>query len=173
MEDERELAGGNTSGRVVKVGDTVRKPWTRSTPHVMSLLETLRTHGVDVAAPLGRDNAGRQTQEFVSGTLATEGPQLSRHDLFRVRAMVRAIHDAREHFVASPTAVWETAVPAPGQDLVCHNDLAPWNLIIGARWVFIDWDSAALSTRLWDLAYSAQTFTISSVGTEPRDVSTF
>ncbi len=43
-------------------------------------------------------------------------------------------------------------------DLLCHNDLTPWNLVIGERWVFIDWDAAGPSTRLWDLAYSAQAF---------------
>ncbi|WP_407645311.1 phosphotransferase [Brevibacterium pigmentatum] len=32
-----------------------------------------------------------------------------------------------------------------------HGDLTPWNLLLGERWVFIDWDSAAASARLWDL----------------------
>lgn len=41
---------------------------------------------------------------------------------------------------------------------MCHNDLAPWILIMGERWVFIDWDAAGPSTRLWDLAYAAQSF---------------
>ncbi|WP_205754704.1 hypothetical protein [Pseudarthrobacter sp. NamE5] len=29
---------------------------------------------------------------------------------------------------------------------------------MGERWVFIDWDAAGPSTRLWDLAYAAQSF---------------
>ena len=29
---------------------------------------------------------------------------------------------------------------------------------MGDRWVFIDWDGAGPSTRLWDLAYAAQSF---------------
>lgn len=65
-----------------------------------------------------------------------------------IGSMVRAIHDASESFVPSPDAQWTTAIPAPGDDLICHNDLAPWNLMIGDRWAFIDWDAAAPSTRL-------------------------
>jgi Ser/Thr protein kinase RdoA (MazF antagonist) len=47
-------------------------------------------------------------------------------------------------------------IPADGDDLIVHHDLAPWNLIHGPSdaWTFIDWDCAASGTRLWDLAYA-------------------
>lgn len=83
--------------------------------------------------------------------------------------MVRAIHDASEAFTPDPRASWTTAIPSPGEELICHNDLAPWNLIIGDRWTFIDWDAAAPSTRLWDLAYAAQAFTLSYTNQAPEE----
>jgi len=160
VEDEEALAGGNAGGTVVRIGHTVRKPWTSATPSVVAFVEHLREAGVDAPAPLGRDDEGRQVQEFVPGRLAMDAGPLSLPELHRVGAMVRSIHDASAGFVPPPDAVWETAIPAPGGGLVCHNDLAPWNLIVGDRWLFIDWDASAPSTRLWDLAYAAQAFAL-------------
>ncbi|MCR2791654.1 phosphotransferase [Microbacterium sp. zg.Y625] len=168
--EEQALAGGNASSdAVVRVGDTVRKPWTASTPSVVRYVDTLRAAGVDAPAPLGRDDQGRQVQEFIPGTLAIDAGRLSPAELHRVGALVRAIHDASAVYTPEPHAVWQTAIPSPGDELVCHNDLAPWNLIIGERWVFIDWDAAAPSTRLWDLAYAAQAFTLNDAGRPPEE----
>jgi Ser/Thr protein kinase RdoA (MazF antagonist) len=165
---EQPLSGGNASGAVVRVGETVRKPWTTSTPSVVAFVDHLRLAGVDAPAPLGRDDAGRQVQEFVAGTPAIDLLPLSESDLRRVGAMVRAIHDASATCRAPDDAVWETAIPAPGDEILCHNDLAPWNLLVGDRWLFIDWDAAAPSTRAWDLAYAAQSFTLFAADRDPN-----
>ncbi|WP_353111648.1 phosphotransferase [Microbacterium sp.] len=167
MEQEQRLTGGNASGAVVKVADTVRKAWTASSPSVQGFMTALRGSGVDVPAPRGRDERGRQVVEFIPGRLAMHSAPLTAAELRRVGGMVRAIHDAAAGFVPPADARWETAIPAPGEELICHNDLAPWNLVLGDRWVFIDWDAAAPSTRLWDLAYAAQAFTLSHPGTAP------
>lgn len=164
---EETLSGGNASGAVVRIGNTVRKSWTDATGSVVEFVVALRAQGVDAPAPLGRDEQGRQIIEFVPGTLAIGAPPFSTADLRRVGAMIREIHDASAAYLPGKTAIWQTAIPSPGNDLVCHNDLAPWNLVIGERWVFIDWDAAAPSTRLWDLAYAAQSFTLSDVSLDP------
>ncbi len=163
MHHEQELPGGNASGTVVRAGDTVRKPWTPATPCVHAFMEHVRERGVDVPSVLGQDDRARQVIEYVPGTLAIDAAPLTHGELRRVGAMVRRIHDASKTF-ATADARWETAIAAPGAELVCHNDLAPWNLVVGERWVFIDWDAAAPSTRLWDLAYAAQAFTLSDIG---------
>lgn len=163
------LSGGNATGRVLHIDETVRKPWTAASPSVMTFVQAVRAAGVDAPEPLGQDEDGRSVQEFIHGTSAIDLGPLSLDDLRRVGSIVRDIHDASAQFTPSENAIWESAIPAPGSDLVCHNDLAPWNLIIGERWVFIDWDAAAPSTRLWDLAYAAQAFTLNDPSQSPRD----
>ncbi|WUJ74187.1 phosphotransferase [Kribbella soli] len=65
-----------------------------------------------------------------------------------------------ESFEPPSAVTWNVIVPDPaGGELICHNDLAPWNLVRSdERWVFIDWDNAGPSSRLWDLGYAATAF---------------
>ena len=169
MDAEELLEGGNVSDSVVRIGRTVRKPWMDSTPSVFEFMTAVRKAGVDVPAVLGQDEQGRQITEFIPGRLALGSDPLTHTEFHRVGAMVRAIHDASEAFVPPRDARWAAAIPSPGEEFVCHNDLAPWNLIIGDRWTFIDWDGAAPSTRLWDLAYAAQAFTLSDTNQAPEE----
>lgn len=166
---EEALPGGNAGGAVVRIGDTVRKPWAASTASVTAYVRALRAAGIDAPEPRGRDETGRQVMEFIPGELAIERGTMTPGDLHRVGTMVRAIHEASATYVVPEGSVWQSAIAAPGADLVCHNDLAPWNLVQGERWVFIDWDAAAPSTRLWDLAYAAQSFALNDASMAPGD----
>ncbi|HEY8911811.1 hypothetical protein [Lacisediminihabitans sp.] len=134
--EEEQLSGGNVSGSVVRVGDTVRKAWAPSTSGVHDFMKVVRRAGVDVPAVFGRDAEGRQSIEFVPGRLALQADSLTHAELARVGRMVRAIHDASEGFAPRDTAIWNVVIPAPTQELICHNDLAPWNLVMGDRWTF-------------------------------------
>lgn len=156
-EQEERLEGGNATEGVVRVGDTVRKPWLPTTERTIGYLETLCERGIDVPATHGRDERGRLVLDYVPGTLAMDVAPLGTDQVWRVGRLVRSIHDAS---VGLPVPDdWPVLLPAYGPDLLCHNDLATWNLIIdGDRLVFIDWDGAGPSTRLWDLAYAAIAF---------------
>jgi hypothetical protein len=157
---EEILAGGNVSGKVVRVGPTVRKPAGPQTAAVQALLSYLGNAGfTGVPRPLGRDEQGRQVLEYVPGLLADTLPPLDIDGLHRVGGLIRDLHDKAAGFEPPAGAHWDVVIPPDRQDLVCHHDLAPWNLVIGAdRWVFIDWDGAGPGSRLWDLAYAAKGF---------------
>jgi Ser/Thr protein kinase RdoA (MazF antagonist) len=162
---EHVLPGGNVSGAVVLVDGTVRKPVTAATPAVEALLAHLDGFP---GAPrhLGRDDRGRQVVEYVPGTLG-DIPR-DRGELHRVGRLVRDLHDALADFTPPPGARWDVVIPPDREDLVCHHDLAPWNLVRAEdRWVFIDWDGAGPGSRLWDLGYAAHGFVPLHAGGDP------
>ncbi len=154
---EEHLTGGNASAAVVRVGNTVRKPWLVTTERTVAYMLALRQRGIDVPEPRGRDDQGRLILEFVPGRLAMSEAPLDTEVIHAVGALVRSIHDASVGLPVPDN--WDVLLPANEPDLLCHNDLATWNLVIdGDRLVFIDWDGAGPSSRLWDLAYAAISF---------------
>ncbi|MFJ1760677.1 phosphotransferase [Amycolatopsis sp. NPDC088138] len=163
--EEVPLTGGNMNAGVVRAGNTVRRPAGPWTPSVHALLAHLHSAGFPGAPrPLGLDERGREVLEFIPGEVTWPG----RIDLLEpgaamvaVGRLVRDFHDAVTGFVPPPGAAWQVLIPADGAEIIAHHDLAPWNLVVdGPRWAFIDWDTAAPGTRLWDLAYTAQTFAV-------------
>ncbi|SOC46096.1 Phosphotransferase enzyme family protein [Blastococcus aggregatus] len=168
-ESEEPLFGGNVATGVVRLGATVRKPVTPATPAVEAVLRHLEQVGF-TGAPrfLGRDAEGRQVLEYVDGPLAHALPPMGAADLARVGRLVRDLHEALASFEPSDEARWDVAIAPDRDEQVCHHDLAPWNLVLGAdRWVFIDWDGAGPGSRMWDLAYTAQSFTPLQAGGDP------
>jgi Ser/Thr protein kinase RdoA (MazF antagonist) len=78
--------------------------------------------------------------------------------LGEVASVIRHFHDAASRFTEADGHDWSDrgSDPAGPKEIVCHNDLAPWNLVRSSegRWVFIDWDLAAPGRRSWDLAWA-------------------
>ena len=156
-EYEEPLAGNATAG-VVRVGDTVRRPagvWTESVDAVLEHLSVVGFTGAP--RPLGRDGQGRQVLEYVRGEVGADAGTYSPEELFSIGRMLADLHEAMAGFVSPPGAVWNRLIPPDREELICHNDVAPWNLVRSGRgWVLIDWDGAAPGSRLWDVAYAAQ-----------------
>lgn len=172
---EIPLTGGNVNTGVVRVGDTVRRPAGEWTPAVHALLEHLHAVGFRGAPrPLGLDEQGREVLTFVPGAVAwpEHFHRLYGDDqLRRVTRLIRDFHEAVTGFTPPPGARWHTLIPADGDEIIAHHDLAPWNLILNdEQWAFIDWDGAAPGTRLWDLAYAIHGFVpLSANATYRRD----
>jgi Phosphotransferase enzyme family len=158
---EELLTGGNVGARVVRVGDTVRRPagfWSAS---VDALLRHLNAIGYEGAPrSLGFDDLGRHVVEYVEGDVPMPFPPGDHVAAARrVGALIRDFHDASAEFVPPAGARWNVVITPDAEDLVIHHDVAPWNLVCGTnRWVLIDWDGAGPGSRLWDLAYAAHGF---------------
>ncbi|MFG1803567.1 phosphotransferase [Micromonospora carbonacea] len=158
MSTREEPMPGNATAGVVRVGDTVRRPAGPWTDTVDALLAHLHRVGFPGAPrPLGRDDRGRQVLEYVPGAAGDVTGTYSLGELAGIGALLADLHRATAGFVPPQPAVWQRLIPPDREDLVCHHDPAPWNLIRSPRgWVLIDWDGAGPGSRPWELAYAAQ-----------------
>jgi aminoglycoside phosphotransferase (APT) family kinase protein len=150
---EIPLSGG-TLRTVVRVGDTVRRtagPWT---PAVHDLLRHVRAAGFDLAPePMGCDESGREVLRYLPGE--TLGWSIPWPEWVRTDEMLDA--------VGAATAAYHRAAAGfrpPGLAaglIVCHNDLAPYNMVFRAGRLtgIIDWDLAGPGPPVWDLAFVA------------------
>lgn len=147
----------------------MRKTATVAAASVEALLEHLGDVGFSGAPrSLGRDESGRHILEYIPGKMADTLPPLTASELRRLGRLIRELHDASASFQPSPAAQWHVVIAPDRGELICHHDLAPWNLVRdGDRWVFIDWDGAGPGSRLWDLAYAAHGFVPLHAGGDP------
>jgi hypothetical protein len=159
---EEVLAGGNMTA-VVRVGDTVRRtagPWT---PTIHALMRHLRASGFElVPEPLGIDERGREIISRLPGAPASYPlPDFAWSDatLASVAHALRAFHDASVGFTAPTDGRWQWPAHTPEQ-VICHNDFAPYNLMFqdGKLTGVIDLDLASPGPRVWDMAYTAYRF---------------
>ena len=156
--DEEVLAGGNSS-TVVRVGDTVHRPAGPWTPAVHQLLSTLRAAGVtEVPEPLGLDDEGREVLSYLPGVVGNypmPSWMWSPTILHEAGSLLRRVHDASAP-LADTGATWQLPAHEP-IEVVCLNDVAPYNLVFqnGHITGLIDVDMASPGPRIWDLAYLA------------------
>jgi hypothetical protein len=157
-----ELAGGNM-GQVFRIADEVDRPAGPWTPAVHALLRRLRADGIsEVPTPHGVTAEGRERLEFLPGEVGNYPlpswvwSPLVLDDAGR---LLRRIHDAGAGLLAEADAdvlVWRAATHEP-VEVICHNDVAPYNLVYRAGRIvgLIDFDFASPGPRIWDLAYLA------------------
>jgi hypothetical protein len=159
---EEALSGGNTHEQIVRVGSTVRRPTGPWTPGVHALLSHLERAGYSGAPRVhGLDSRGREVLDYIDGEVVhPHHRHLIAPDeaLTQVAVTIRSFHDAVGDFVAAERFEWSDrgGDPSGASEILCHNDLAPWNLVHSTddRWVFIDWDLAAPGRRSWDLSFA-------------------
>lgn len=155
---EELLTGGNMEP-VVRIGDTVRRttgPWTDA---VHALLRRYEAEGIaETPRALGVDEHARETLTFIPGSMMSALPPeklWTRSLLHASGQLLRRLHDASEPLIHAEST-WRQPRHEPAE-VICHNDFAPYNLIVRANQLVgvIDFDMASPGSRLWDLAYTA------------------
>lgn len=163
---ERRLPGGKTDGAVL-IGGTVRRQAGAWTPAVHALLEHLASAGfAESPRALGFDDEGREILTYVPGETIGDrqrAPGWAWDDgtLVHMGELLRRYHDVVATFVPPPNAAWRLGGgPLHAGEIICHNDLGPYNIVWRDSIVgILDWDFAGPARPVWDLAYAAWTFT--------------
>jgi hypothetical protein len=163
MTDETPLAGGKLN-LVVRVGDTVRRPPGAWTPTVHALLRHLRQRDFTLGPePFGFDERGREVLSYIPGD--TIGDRFPWPDwvwdeelLAQMGRAAAAYHRAVSDFRPAGQVPWNEAYQElPADQIVCHHDLAPYNVVVGdggLRGIF-DWDLIGPGTVRSELAFIA------------------
>ena len=162
-EHELPLPGGMANrGRVVRIGDTVRRPLRDTSPATHALLRHLEAVGFDGAPRLlGVDEQDREVLGYIPGTVAIPPyPDwaLTEEALVSVAQLLRAYHRAVASFDPRPYA-WPSSPPdAFAGELVSHNDPNLDNVVFrdGRAVGLIDFDLSSPGSRLWDVACAAR-----------------
>lgn len=156
---EVRLTGGNM-GTVTRLGAEVRRPAGPWTANVHRLLTAYADAGIEqTPRPLGFTADGRERLSFLPGIGPDGSPDWLWTDAVLTDAarLVRRLHDASTPLATAPDG-WRSPVHTPAE-VVCHNDVAPYNLVFseGRLTGIIDFDYASPGPRAWDLAYLAYT----------------
>jgi hypothetical protein len=153
--DEVPLAGGVTSD-VVRVGDTVRRRSNASSPLVRDVLRRLERAGFD-AAPrwLGVDEQGREVLSWIEGDTHTDR---SRMHPYVGDPPTRVTFSTEQ--VAAALRLLRRYHDAFGEEVVCHGDFGPWNLVWreGLPVGVIDFDDVHPGDASEDVAYALRMF---------------
>jgi hypothetical protein len=156
------LAGGTANrGRVVRVGDTVRRPLAPCWQATHALLAHLWEAGFDGAPRVLALNPSTEVLTYIRGRAAVPPPQaetLTDSALVSVADLLRRYHLAAASFDPARHQ-WPRPVPdAFRTGLVSHNDVHPANLVFrdGQAVGLIDFDLAGPGSAAWDFAAAAR-----------------
>lgn len=164
MSEEETVLAGSRLNRVVRIGDTVRRPAGPWTPTVHALLRHVRERGFELGPePAGLDEQGREVLSYIPGQ--TVGDSIPWGSwvwddalLVEVGRATAQYHRAVADFLPGGVVPWQfgPAELLPGQ-IVCHHDIAPYNAVVAEGHLrgIIDWDLVGPGTALSDLAFVA------------------
>jgi len=147
---ESQLVGGRSATEVVRIENTVRRSLGPNSEFNHSLLKLLEEKGFSHAPRfLGIDEKGREILTFMEGEVPHGEINWTDDQLVKVVQILKDFHDAT---VGSELA--------KGKEVVCHNDIAPWNTVLenDVPMAFLDFDDVAPGNRVDDLAYLLWTF---------------
>lgn len=158
MDNEIPISGGRLNqGRLVRLGDFVFRPADEDIAVEQVIIEIGKVFP-GVPKTFGRDSHGRLRLEWIEGEcteLFDEDVEKSKTRLLSVGALLKNLHDSTEGIVAEIMPRSRRSLDPSGiQEVVCHGDAGPGNIVFrnGTAFALIDWEMASPGRRSWDLA---------------------
>lgn len=153
---ERFTDGGMAD--VVRIGDEVHKqrgPWWDATRQVLQYLEQ---SGYSLSPRVQGESETTVELSYIEGETIPAGLDESVDNEFlqRLGVELRELHDTLSGFrLDHGTECVPWPILPPGANILCHNDVSPWNTVVRHRDIsgFIDWDLVSYATREWELAW--------------------
>ncbi|MEM7572637.1 MAG: aminoglycoside phosphotransferase family protein [Bacteroidota bacterium] len=148
-EQEIPLTGGTNAKEIVRIGNIVHRTKHEQHLFIKEVLLHLEAKGFSYAPRyLGQDEQDRTMLNFLVGEVP-RGLALSEEQLIQAARLLRQFHDATRDFPQKAA-----------EEVICHRDFAPWNIIIhqGSVSGIIDFDEVAPGKRIEDFAYFSWTF---------------
>jgi hypothetical protein len=155
-----ELLQDDPHRRVERIGDTVRRPLHAWSSSVHALLQHLESINFPYSPRfLGIDEQGREILTYLEGDSGPEGWSSVVPDtgLIAMARLLRDYHDAIATY--RPSTDWAGAGgPPAGDEIICHGDFGPWNLVWNGTTPIgiLDWDYAWPKPPLHDVAYALE-----------------
>jgi hypothetical protein len=130
--DEENL-DNNQHRPIMHIGDTVHRPISWWTPAVHELLKYLESINFKYSPRvLSFDEQGREILTFMDGESGKEGWYKihSEKGLQNYARLLRDYHQTIADYKPSADSICAYAEGGlkPGEEIVCHGDLGPWNL---------------------------------------------
>ncbi|WP_432798931.1 phosphotransferase [Poriferisphaera sp. WC338] len=148
------LTGGRYTEGIVRVGNTVRRPASETSPFWSRVLRHCELQDCTVVPRyLDTDERGRDVLQFIPGWVPLKFQLFEDWQIAEAGRLLRVFHDA----TCGSDLAGECAV-------VCHHDPGPNNTVFQEEKpiAFIDFDFCKPGDPLEDMAYMAWTWCISS-----------
>jgi len=158
-----KLSGGN-SNEVWRDNDTVIRQCGQWSPFVHQLMQFLTENGFNASPRFLETDGVTERLSYIKGQVGhypLDPSMLSDEIVIEAGKLLRQFHDITQDFIVPTHAQFMLPnLVSAEDDVICHNDFAPYNCVFDHGHIIgiIDFDTVSPGKRMWDIAYAVYRF---------------